>query len=105
MIRDFLHFPGLVLIAGAWLVPLLKGNAKRAALLLLPAAALAVCIYLGVTFSATSDQGHALTYGKVTLLNQQLVFGRVDQLSLVFSYVFSIMACLGTIYALHVEDD
>ena len=105
MILDFLKFPGLVLIAGAWLLPLLKGRVKRAAMLLLPATALAVCVYLGMTFSATADEGQALTYGKVTLLDQQLVFGRVDQLSLVFSYVFSIMAFVGMVYALHVEDD
>ncbi len=104
MIVDFLHFPGLVLIAGAWLLPLLKGRVKRVAMLLLPATALAVCVYLGMTLKATAD-GQALTYGKVTLLDQQLVFGRVDQLSLVFSYVFSIMAFLGMLYALHVEDD
>jgi multicomponent Na+:H+ antiporter subunit D len=105
MILDFLHFPGLVLIAGAWVLPLLKGRAKRTAMLLLPAIALAVCIYLGATYSAAAHQGQALTYGKVTLLNQQLVFGRVDALSLVFSYVFSIMAFLGMVYALHVDDD
>jgi multicomponent Na+:H+ antiporter subunit D len=105
MILDFLHFPGLVLIGGAWLLPFLKGNFKRAAMLLLPMTALAVCIYLGVTFSATGGEGQGLSFGKVTLLEQQLVFGRVDQLNLVFSYVFSIMACVGMVYALHVEDD
>ena len=70
MILDFLKFPGLVLIAGAWLLPLLKGRVKRAAMLLLPATALAVCVYLGMTFSATAGEGQALTYGKVTLLDQ-----------------------------------
>ncbi len=105
MILDYLKFPGLVLLAGAWVLPLLKGNVKRAVMLLLPAAALAICIYLGFTFSATAEEGQALTYGKVTLLGQQLVFGRVDQLSLVFSYVFSIMAFVGMLYALHVDDD
>jgi multicomponent Na+:H+ antiporter subunit D len=105
MIADFLKFPGLVLIGGAWLLPLLPGRAKQVAMLLLPATALAVCVYLGITFSETADDGRALTYGRVTLLEQQLVFGRVDELSLVFSYVFSIMALLGMIYALHVEDD
>jgi multicomponent Na+:H+ antiporter subunit D len=33
------------------------------------------------------------------------VFGRVDRLSLVFSYVFSLMALVGMIFALHVKDD
>src|SRR5438445_12738317 len=45
------------------------------------------------------------TYGVVSFLGQDLVFCRVDRLSLVFSYVFSLMAFLGMIYALHVEDD
>jgi multicomponent Na+:H+ antiporter subunit D len=106
MILDFVKFPGLVLIGGAWVLPLLKGRAKRVAMLLLPSTALAVCVYLGMTANATIDQGLAPpTYGKVTFLGQQLVFGRVDQLSLVFSYVFSIMACLGMVYSLHVDDD
>ena len=43
------------------------------------------------------------TYGEVSFLGLEVVFGRVDQLSLIFSYVFSIMALLGMIYALHVE--
>ncbi len=105
MILDFLKFPGLVLIAGAWLVPLLNGRVKRVAMLLLPATAFAVCVYLGMAFSTTANEGQALTYGKVTFLNQQLVFGRVDPLSLVFSYVFSLMAFLGMVYGLHVDDD
>jgi multicomponent Na+:H+ antiporter subunit D len=106
MILDFLKFPGLVLIAGAWILPLLKGRVKRVAMLLLPATALAICIYLGMTADAMSQEGLSPpTYGKVTFLGQQLVFGRVDQLSLVFSYVFSIMAFLGMLFALHVDDD
>jgi len=105
MILDFLRFPGLVLIAGAWVLPLLKGRVKRGVMLLLPATALAICVYLGMTFSAPADEGLPLVYGKVTLLGQQLVFGRVDQLSLVFSYVFSIIAFLGMVYSLHVDDD
>ena len=86
--------PGLVLILGAWLVPLLKGRMKRAAMLLLPAAAVAACLL--------SKEG---TYGVAGFLGQELVFGRVDRLSLVFSYIFSIMAFIGMMYALHVEDD
>ena len=106
MILDFLRFPGLVLIAGAWLLPFLTGRVKRVAMLLLPATALAICIYLGVTADAMVQAGLSPpTYGKVTLLDQQLVFARVDQLSLVFSYVFSIIAFLGMVYALHVDDD
>jgi multicomponent Na+:H+ antiporter subunit D len=59
-----------------------------------PGAALYLCL--------TLTQG---TYGELSFLGQDLVFGRVDRLSLVFSYVFSLMALLGMIYALHVDDD
>ena len=37
MTVDWVH-PGLLLIAGAWLLPLAKGRVKRALMLLLPAA-------------------------------------------------------------------
>jgi multicomponent Na+:H+ antiporter subunit D len=86
--------PGLVLILGAWLVPFLKGTTKRAFLVVLPAAALVDCLLM--------TPG---TYGVVRFLGQEVVFGRVDPLSLVFCYVFALMALVGMIYALHVEDD
>ena len=93
MTLEWVH-PGIVLILGAWVLPFLKGRLKRAAMLILPAAALAACVRMSPG-----------TYGEVSFLGQELVFGRVDELSLVFSYVFSIMAFLGMVYALHVDDD
>ena len=53
-------------------------------MLLLPAAALVDCLLM--------EPG---TYGVVRFLGQELVFGRVDRLSLVFSYVFSLLASSG----------
>ena len=93
MTLEWVH-PGLLLILGAWLLPFLKGRVKRVAMLILPAAALIDCLLM--------KPG---TYGVTSFLGQDLVFGRVDRLSLVFSYVFSLMGFLGMIYALHVEDD
>jgi multicomponent Na+:H+ antiporter subunit D len=93
MTSSWVH-PGLVLILGAWLVPFLRGTTKRAYLVALPALALLDCILL--------KPG---TYGVVRFVGQEVVFGRVDGLSLVFSYVFALMALIGMIYALHVEDD
>ena len=91
---DWIH-PGLLLIVGAWVLPFLKGRGKRAAMLLLPALALVVCLRM----TPGADR-------EVSILGQDLVFlFRVDKLSLVFSYVFSLMALLGMVYALHVEDD
>ena len=93
MTPECLH-PGVLLILGAWVIPLLKGGFKRTAMLLLPAAALLVCV------SMTPG-----SYGRFSFLGQELVFVRVDKLSLIFSYVFSTMALLGMVYALHVKDD
>jgi multicomponent Na+:H+ antiporter subunit D len=90
---EWVH-PGLILILGASIVPLLPGAVKRVFLVLLPAAALADCVLL--------EPG---THGVVRFVGQELVFGRVDPLSLVFCYVFALMALIGMIYALHVEDD
>jgi multicomponent Na+:H+ antiporter subunit D len=93
---EWVH-PGLLLIIGAWLVPLFKlfrGSARRVVMIALPAAALVDCILM--------QPG---THGVVPFLGQELVFGRVDRLSLLFSYVFSIITLLGMIYSLHVDDD
>ena len=89
---EWVH-PGLLLILGAWVLPFLKGRVRHAAMLVLPAAALVDCMLM--------TPG---TYGVASFLGQDLVFGRVDGLSLVFSYVFSIMAFVGMVYALHVKD-
>src|SRR5262245_2244320 len=93
MTVEWLH-PGLLLIVGAWLLPFLNGRVKRAAMLVLPAAALVDCLLM--------TPG---THGVASFLGQELVLGRVDRLSLVFSYVFSIMGLIGMVYALHVEDN
>ena len=90
---EWVH-PGFVLILGAWLVPFVKGATKRAFLVALPAAALVDCFLMAPG-----------TYGVVRFVGQEVVFGRVDPLSLVFCYVFALMALVGMIYALHVEDD
>jgi multicomponent Na+:H+ antiporter subunit D len=74
---------------------LLKGRAKRLFMVALPAAALLDCVLL-------LKPG---THGVVSFLSQDLVFLRVDPLSLVFSYVFALLALVGMVYALHVEDD
>ena len=43
MTLEWIH-PGLVLILGAWVLPILKGRVKRVAMLLVPAAALVDCL-------------------------------------------------------------
>ena len=91
MMLEWVH-PGLLLILGSWVAFFLKGRAQNLIILLLPVGALVSCLSMSSGI-----------YGKVHFLGLDLVFGRVDQLSLIFSYVFSIMAVIGVIYALHVK--
>jgi multicomponent Na+:H+ antiporter subunit D len=89
----WLH-PGILLILGSLFVPLFKGRAKGVFLVALPSAALLDCILMAPG-----------TYGVINFLGYDLTFGRVDRLSLLFSYIFSIMGIIGIVYALHVKDD
>lgn len=86
--------PGVILILGSLLLPFLKGRIKQIYLLALPAAA----------FIAVVSAPHGV-HGVVHFLNYDLVFGRVDRLSLVFGYIFTIMAFIGIVYGLHVKRD
>lgn len=85
--------PGLVLILGAVLVPLLRGRLRQAYMLALPV--LAFWQLLEMPYGE---------FGQIQFLDMTLVTLRVDRLSAIFGYIFLIAALLGLIYALHVED-
>lgn len=85
--------PGLLLIAGALLLPAIPERARPLYQLALPTIVLAVIL--------TLDAG---TFGAFQYLGLDIVTGRVDALSLVFAYVFGIILVIGAIYALHVKD-
>ena len=87
-------FPvALILILGAALVPLLRGQVRFVYSLLLPVASFAWVLAL--------PQGE---FAQFELLGQTLTAMRVDRLSLLFSYIFLIACLLSVIYAQHVED-
>ena len=86
--------PGLILILGALLVPLLRGRLRSAYMLALPIVALWVLIDL--PYGA---------FGQINLFDMTLTTLRVDKLSFIFGVIFLIAAFLGVIYALHVEDN
>ena len=86
--------PALFFFLGALLLPLLKGKAKKAFILLIPAVSL-----LSVALTRNG------TYGGYRFLGVEGLFGRVDPLSMVFAWVFVIMAFLGALYALHRDED
>lgn len=86
--------PAAILIVGAFGVPFFKGKAKSAYLLFLPAIALIDLMVM--------PQGK---YWIVEFLEYDLIFGRVDKLSLVFGYIFALITLIGMIFALHVKDN
>ena len=89
--------PSLILICGAVLLPLIPKALKKAFLLFVPLAAFAVVL----SMLGRPDALH----GQFQFLDWTLTFGRVDKLSLVFAVIMSGMACIGTLYGLHVDED
>jgi len=86
--------PAAVFIIGALLIPLLKGRLRSIYLLLLPV--------IGFINLINIPEG---THWTVRFLDYELVFGRVDRLSLLFGYIFHIISFIAILYALHVKDD
>ena len=86
--------PALFFFVGSLLLPLVKGRVRKGLLLLIP--------LLAIISVAQTQYG---LYGRYSFLHIACLFGRVDRLSMVFAWVFCIMAFLGALYALHREDD
>jgi multicomponent Na+:H+ antiporter subunit D len=85
--------PGIIMIVGGLFVPLLAGAGRRALLLALPVAGMAYTIALDPGMSQST-----------VFFGYTLELLRVDNLSLVWGYIFHIAAFLGVLYAIH-EDD
>jgi len=85
--------PGLILILGAALLPLLRGYWQRGFMLLLPV--------IGFWQTLMLEPG---AHGTIEMFGVTLTTLRVDSLSLVFAYIFHIAAFLSAVYALHVRD-
>lgn len=95
---EWLH-PGLILILGAFLIPLFKGKWRQGYLLIPPIVALidVILMYLGVFGDIP------FSTWRLPFLEYELVFGRVDRLSFIFGLIFTIAALIGTLYAVHVK--
>ncbi len=85
--------PGLILIIGAVLVPILRGRARSIFMLALPILAFALTLSL--------PQG---IHGQFDLFDMTLTTVRVDGFSLIFAYAFLLASLIAIIYALHVDD-
>jgi multicomponent Na+:H+ antiporter subunit D len=95
MTINFIH-PALIMIFGALFLPVVRGPFRRPYLFLIPLLTFVDVLYLSQ---------HPGTYGVVQFLDWELTFGRVDRLSMIFGFIMSLMAIIGTIYGLHVEDE
>jgi multicomponent Na+:H+ antiporter subunit D len=85
--------PGLILILGALLIPMLPKRWQPALTLVLPV--------LGFLQVLALEPGVS---HQLRIFDYQLTVVRVDRLSLVFGYIFHLAAFLTAIYALHVKD-
>jgi len=89
----FIH-PATWFLMGAVLLPFLnkRTGLKKVVLIAVPIIAFTTIHWLPDSF------------GQVSYMGFDLVFGRVDQLTRVFLHVFTIMAVIGCIYGLHVKE-
>lgn len=94
MFSSFTH-PALILIAGALILPFVRGPLRRPYLFLVPLLA------MGAVVANSALPGE---HGLVQFLDWQLVFGRVDRLSTIFALIMGLMAIIGTLYGLHVDN-
>jgi multicomponent Na+:H+ antiporter subunit D len=85
--------PATILILGALPLLFLKGKAKGIWLLLLPVISFINLLAIPV--------GSHWSFG---FLGFEVVLGKVDKLSLIFGYIFHIVAFISNLYAWHVDD-
>ena len=90
---EFLTIPGVILIAGALLLPFLPAKVRPSLFLVFPLLALIVVF--------TRPDGYSVTG---TLLNYDLVMMEVDALSRIFGIIFSLTAFTAGIYAYHMKE-
>lgn len=84
--------PALFFFIGAALLPFLDEVKRKLVQLGTPLLSLLSLYYVSLG-----------THGVVPLMGQELIFGRVDNLSLVFGVIFGIIAFIGMLYGFHLK--
>ena len=92
MIASIAMIPGMIMVLGSLLLPLLGRRAAWGALAL---SAISLLVFL-LTPSGIS--------GNVEVLGSTLTLVRIDKLSFIFGLAFHFAAIISSIYALHVDD-
>ncbi len=93
--------PGLILIVGAFLIPLLRGRVRSAYMLALPAFGLVQLLAISSIHGAQLAEGVILL--RASIFDYELAIVRVDRLAMVFGYIFHIAAFFSVVYALRVK--
>jgi len=93
MMNSFIH-PGLLMIFGALLLPVLPKQIRSPYAVFIATA--------GFIFSLIAEPGF---YGSISLFGHTISpVVRVDKLSLIFAYIFSLIGLIGIIYSYHIDD-
>lgn len=97
---EWVH-PGLIFIIGALLVPVFRGNLKKVYLIIPPVLALidVVLMYMGSFGSIPASRW------QLPFLGYELIFGRMDKLSLLFGLIYTLVSILLVLYALNVKSN
>ncbi len=90
---DFLTIPAIILLLGAFILPLLPQKIRAGAFVLFP------LIALGIIW--TLPDGSLI---EASLASYELHLLEVDSLSRIFGTIFSLIAIIGGIYAFHMEE-
>lgn len=86
--------PAIIFFLGAILLLFLRGNVKKVFLLLVP--------LIGLINLSILPEGVLCV---APFLEYDLIFCKIDRLSLLFGYIFHIITFLGILYSFHVDDD
>ncbi len=97
MIDSLKHLPpGIVMMLGALLLPILAKFSKQG-----PAVGALVLSLISFTIFCFTPAGN---YGNIELFGNTLNMVRIDSLSRIFGIIFHLAAVMASIYALHVDD-
>jgi len=86
--------PPLIFIIGALLIPFLKGRLKSVFMLSIPVLTFIILVHI--------PEGKHWVF---SILDYDLILGRVDRLSRIFGYIFTIISFIAIIFALKIDDD
>jgi multicomponent Na+:H+ antiporter subunit D len=90
---DLLIPPALVMIAGAFLLPLIPASLRSASFILFPAISLLIVFSLPEEFSLKSS-----------FAGYELLLCEVDRLNRIFGVIFALIAVIGGFYSYHIKE-